>query len=61
MDPTDRFRVGDRNFTVLRKLLWKIDLLLAAEDVGGDIPRTLVIEVRTGRTLIKAEGSQREL
>lgn len=61
MDQTGLFRIGERNFTVLRRVLWKNDILLAAEDVGGRISRTFVLEVAGGRTLVKSNGTLREL
>lgn len=61
MDQTGLFRIGERNFTVLRRVLWKNDILLAAEDVGGSASRTLVLEVAGGRTFVKSNGTLREL
>lgn len=61
MDQTGLFRIGERNHTVLRRVLWKNDILLAAEDVGGNISRTLLLEMSGGRTLVKSNGSLREL
>ena len=42
---------------VLRKLLWKNGILLAAEDVGGSFSRTMWLETATGRTRLKRQGS----
>lgn len=61
MDSLNVFQIADRNYTVLRKLLWKNSLLIAAEEVGGSIPRTMSIEIRTGKVLIQAAGCEREL
>lgn len=61
MDPQRRFRIGERNYMVLRKLLWKNEILIAAEDVGGTGSRTMYLEMASGRTLIKAEGRTRVL
>jgi len=55
------FRVGERNLTVLRKLLWKNDLLIAAADVGERHARTMSVEVATGRVVITCGGESREL
>lgn len=48
------FRIGERNYAVLRKILWKNNLLINAEDVGGTKPRTLSLKVRNGETTIKS-------
>lgn len=50
----DYFTIGKRNFIMLRKLFWKNEILIAAEDVGGNISRTLYLEVGTGRTWLQA-------
>jgi len=55
------FRIGERNYAVLRKVLWKNDILIAAEDVGGTSSRTVYVDVTSGRTTIKSEGAVREL
>jgi len=55
------FRIGERNYAVLRKVLWKNEILIAAEDVGGTASRTVYIEVGTGRTIIKSDSVSREL
>lgn len=55
------FRIGERNYTVLRKILWKNDILLAGEDVGGNKPRTMYLHMTDGRTIIKSGGQETEL
>jgi chemotaxis protein CheD len=55
------FKIGERNQTVARKVLWKNDILLSGEDVGGSISRTVSLHLATGRTIVKAAGEEREL
>ena len=57
----DYFNIGQRNFTILRKLLWKNGILLKTYDVGGSISRTLSMDIKTGTVLIKSNGTVREL
>lgn len=57
----DFFAIGKRNSVMLRKLLWKNDVLIAKEDVGGSISRTLYLEVGTGRTWLHSHGQEWEL
>lgn len=45
-----RFDIGDRNVVIARKLFWKNAIMIAAEHVGGAIPRTLYLEMATGST-----------
>ncbi len=61
MDEKGMFKIGERNFTVLRKILWKNDILIAAEETGGTIARTLYLYMDTGRTVIKSQGQEHEL
>ncbi len=55
------FKIGDRNYTVLKKLLWKNGVMLAAEDVGGTISRTVSMDLSAGRIIISSNGKKREL
>ncbi len=61
VDKESYFRIGERNHAVVRKVLWKNEILIAAEDVGGSVSRTVYLEIGTGRTLVKSEGAVREL
>ena len=58
---TPAFNIGERNWTVTRKVLWKNDILIAGQDVGGDAARTLILRMDTGKTFVKARGSEVEL
>ena len=63
-EPLDRngvFKIGERNYTVLRKVLWKNNILIAAESVGGTAPRTLKLRLKDGLTTIRMNGSEEEL
>lgn len=57
----DFFAIGKRNFVILRKLLWKNSILIAAEDVGGNISRTMYLDVGTGRTWLQSGGKEWDL
>lgn len=61
VDDSQLFRIGERNYAVARKVLWKNGLLIAAEDVGGSVSRTVYLEIGSGRTLIRSEGTTRDL
>ncbi|HKP94960.1 MAG TPA: chemotaxis protein CheD [Fibrobacteria bacterium] len=61
MDDKGIFNIGERNNTVVRKMLWKNNILISGEDVGGSIPRTMSLDLATGKTLLKANGEEREL
>ena len=61
MDMGEQFRIGERNFAVLRKFLWKNNILIDGQDVGGKKPRTLTLDMATGRTMVKTKGAETEL
>jgi chemotaxis protein CheD len=61
MDAEGLFRIGERNHVVMRKVLWKNGILLAAEDVGGTDSRTVLLDVATGRTSVRKNGVVIEL
>lgn len=52
----DYFQIGKRNFTMLRKLLWKNGVLLQSHDVGGSSSRTMTLDMATGEVNIKSNG-----
>lgn len=55
------FKIGERNYTVLKKLMWKNNILLETEDVGGTASRTVHFNIATGQTIISSNGQKREL
>ena len=61
LDERGHFKIGERNYAMLRKLLWKNGLLIQAEDVGGTVSRTLSIDVGTGQVLVRSDGKVYEL
>jgi len=58
---SDRFEIGKRNMTMLKKLLWKNDVLMASDDVGGSKARTMYLEIGSGRTWFTSAGVEYEL
>ena len=52
----DYFRIGERNFVALRKLLWKNNVLIKSYDVGGFQSRTMSLDLATGQVLLKING-----
>ncbi|NCC49661.1 MAG: chemotaxis protein CheD [Spartobacteria bacterium] len=61
LDHKGLFKIGERNYTVFRRILWKNEMMIAAEDVGGNISRTLRLEIASGRLTVKSGGIEREL
>lgn len=61
MDKKEKFKIGERNYMVLRKLLWKNNMLISGEDVGGKLSRTMSLVMATGKTFVKSDGMEKEL
>ncbi len=55
------FKIGERNLLVLKKLLWKNNLLLSGEDTGGTESRTLYFDLTTGKVLVQSGSNKRDL
>jgi chemotaxis protein CheD len=58
MGKNEVFKIGERNYTVLKKLLWKNNVLLKAESVGGTASRTIHFEMATGEVLLSCNGTK---
>jgi len=58
LDEKRFFNIGQRNYTVVRKVLWKNNILIAAEDVGGTMPRTMCLDMNTGQTTVRSRGEE---
>ncbi|MEZ4388582.1 MAG: chemotaxis protein CheD [Candidatus Krumholzibacteriia bacterium] len=54
----ETFRIGQRNYTILRKLLWKNNILIEAEDIGGSKARTMYVYMLDGLVTVKSEGKE---
>ena len=61
LDEKGVFEIGERNYIVLRKVLWENKIMVAAEDTGGTITRTICLYMNTGRTTVKSCGLERDL
>lgn len=59
MNSTDHFKIGQRNVTAIKKILWELNLPIKAEDVGADYSRTVSLEMQKGRiTISSSDGSK---
>lgn len=54
LDSNGKFKIGERNFAILRKMLWKNSVLIEGQDVGGTLSRTMAIDVETGEVTIRS-------
>lgn len=51
----DYFKIGKRNFTTLRKLLWKNGFMITSQDVGGTKSRTMTLRIADGLVTINKQ------
>lgn len=60
-DTNNVFEIGKKNYTVLKKLLWKNNLLLKSEHIGDAMSKTISLHVATGKVFVKTNGQVLEL
>jgi chemotaxis protein CheD len=60
-DDHGHFAIGQRNYTILRKMFWKAGVMITAEDVGGAKSRTARLFIDTGRCTVLSSGEEVEL
>ena len=61
MDNQNLFRIGERNYAVFRKVMWKNGLLIKREDIGGEASRTLRLHIATGQLTVRSGGVEWDL
>jgi chemotaxis protein CheD len=61
LEQDDYFQIGKRNVTILRNLLWKNGIILKNCDFGGNLARTMSLNIKSGEVLIRTNGSVRVL
>ncbi|HSR67182.1 MAG TPA: chemotaxis protein CheD [Acidobacteriota bacterium] len=57
----DQFQIGKRNYAILRKLLWKNQVPIKAQDVGGTCSRTMSLRLSDGAVSIRSNGATNQL
>lgn len=57
----DMFEIGQKNYTVLRKILWKNNLLIKKEDVGSNTPRSISLYCGSGEVWLKVNGERTQM
>lgn len=56
MDPNNTFNIGKRNVLAIKKILWSRGMGVVAEDVGGNISRSVTLDRDMGRVVISSSG-----
>jgi len=57
----DGFNIGKRNHLAIRKLMWKNGMFIDAEDVGGNTPRNMYMNVEDGTVTIRSNRLEKSL
>lgn len=56
LDDTNYFRIGQKNITAVRKIFWKNNVLIHAEDTGLNYNRTVRLQIGDGKCFVKTSG-----
>ena len=55
------FDIGKRNYLAIRKILWSEGMFIDAEDVGGNLARSLYLDVADGTVTLRSNGLEKPL
>ncbi len=58
LDQKGFFNIGKRNYMALKKIFFKNNVIINQQDVGGNINRTVRIEIKTGDIYVKTSGAK---
>ncbi len=58
LDQKGFFNIGKRNYMALKKIFFKNNVIINKQDVGGNVNRTVRIEIATGDIYVKTSGSK---
>jgi chemotaxis protein CheD len=61
MGSREIFKIGRRNYSILQEVLSIDGIRLAAEDVGGTASRAVQLDLASGQTIIRSNGTKRVL
>lgn len=58
LDQKGFFNIGKRNHMAVRKIFWKNKVMVDYEDVGGNVNRTIRIDISNGDMWLKVSGQE---
>jgi chemotaxis protein CheD len=58
LDQKGFFNIGKRNYMALKKMFFKNKVIIDKEEVGGEVNRTIRLEIKTGDVFVKTSGSK---
>lgn len=56
LDQKGFFNIGKRNYMALKKIFFRNKVLIDHEDVGGNVNRTIRLDIKTGDVFVKTSG-----
>jgi chemotaxis protein CheD len=56
LDDSNMFRIGERNYAILKKILWRNNILIKGEIVGDKTAKTMYLHMDSGTTSVKITG-----
>ena len=56
LDQAGFFNIGKRNYMALKKILWKNNVMIDHESVGGNSNRTIKLSIKDGIVWLKVSG-----
>lgn len=57
MNESSMFHIGKRNYLALRKILWKTGIIIQSEAIGGELSRTVVLDLASGAVTMRVPGA----
>ena len=58
LDQKGFFNIGKRNYMALKKMFFKNKVIIDTEEVGGEVNRTIRLEIKSGDVFVKTSGSK---
>lgn len=58
LDQNGFFNIGKRNYMALKKMFFRNKVMIDKQEVGGNINRTIRIEIASGNIFLKTSGSE---
>jgi chemotaxis protein CheD len=56
MNESSIFHIGKKNYLALRKILWKAGIMVQSEAIGGDVSRTVSLDLFSGAVTLRTPG-----
>ena len=58
LDQKGFFNIGKRNYMALKKMFFKNNVMIDKQDVGGNVNRTVRVDIATGDIYMKTSGGK---